>query len=126
MELTSNQGAQFTSNLITTLMKEYTIRDGKSPPYHPHANGQVEVTNMELESILTKTVALHRKDWAACLPKSLWAYRTTWKSTTGFTPFELFYGKATIIAIEFEYKILRTTFKLRMELTIVQLDQIFC
>ena len=58
-------------------MKEYTIKHGKSSPYHPEANGQVQVTNKELESILTKTIALHSKDWATHLPKALWAYRTT-------------------------------------------------
>ena len=62
MELTFDQGTQFTSNLIATLMEEYTIQPGKSLPYHPQANGQVEVTNRELEAILTKIVALHRKD----------------------------------------------------------------
>ena len=70
-QLTSDQVTQFTSNLTIALMKEYTIKHGKSSPYHPQANGQVEVTNRELESILTKTIALHRKDWATCLPKAL-------------------------------------------------------
>ena len=100
-ELTSNQGTQFTSNLIIALMKDYTIRHGKSCPYHRQANGQVEVTNRELESILTNTIALHRKDWAIYLPEALWSYRTTQKSTIGFTPFELVYGKSDVISIEF-------------------------
>lgn len=59
-ELQSDQGPQFTSNLIATLMQEYQIRHGKSSPYHPQENGQVEVTNRELENILTKTVSLHK------------------------------------------------------------------
>lgn len=44
-QLKSDLGTQFTLNLITAPMKEYTIRHGKSSPYHPQANGQVEVTN---------------------------------------------------------------------------------
>ena len=56
-ELQSDQGPQFTSNLIATLMEEYKIWHSKSSPYHPQANGQVEVTNQELENILTKIVA---------------------------------------------------------------------
>ena len=77
-----------------------------------------------MESILTKNIALHRKDWATCLPKSFWAYRTTWESTTTFTPFELVYGKSEVMQIEFEYKTLRTTLELKVELTISQNDQI--
>lgn len=63
-ELVIDQGPQFTSTLITALVDEYNIRHRKSTPYHPQANGQVEVTNRELEEILTKTIALHRKDWS--------------------------------------------------------------
>ena len=73
-----------------------------------------------MKSILTKTISLHRNDWATHLPKALWAYRTTWKSTTGFTPFEIFYGKSTVMPIEFEYKTLKSTLELRIELNIAQ------
>ena len=41
-ELVTNQGAQFTSNLIIELMKQYNIGHMKSRPYHPQTNGQVE------------------------------------------------------------------------------------
>ena len=73
-ELTSDQWAHFTSNLITSLMEEYTITHGKSSPCHLQANGKVEVTNRELKAILTKIVALHGKDWAIHLLEALWAY----------------------------------------------------
>lgn len=123
-ELQSDQGPQFTSNLIAALMEEYKIRHGKSSPYHPQANGQVEVTNRELENILTKTVSLHRKDWAAWLLEALWAYRTAWKSTTGFTPFELLYGKTVVMPIEFEHKTLRTALELDITLPAAQEDRV--
>ena len=44
-ELVMDQEAQFTSNLITEVMKNYNIRHHKFSPYHPQENGQVEVTN---------------------------------------------------------------------------------
>lgn len=34
-DLVTDQGPQFTSTLITTLMNEYNIRHKKSSPYHP-------------------------------------------------------------------------------------------
>ena len=98
-ELVTNQGAQFTSNLILALMKQYNIRHRKSSPYHPQANGQVEVTNRELENILTKIVHLHHRDWTNRLQEVVWAYKTTWNTTTGFTPFELLYGKVAMLPI---------------------------
>jgi len=59
-------------------------------------------------------VAIHRKDWANRLPKSVWAYMITWKITLIFTPFELFYGKKALFPIEFEIKILRKFVELGM------------
>eukprot|EP00253_Pinus_taeda_P021084 PITA_21084 len=75
-----------------------------STPYHPQANGQVEVTDRALEGILTKVVSNNRKDWADRLVEATWAYNTTWKTTTGFTPYELVYGKKALLSTEFEYK----------------------
>ena len=76
-EIVTDQGAQFTSTLVATLANEYNIRHKKYTPYHPQTNGQVEVTNREIEAIMTKIVAIHRKDWENRLPKVVWAYRKT-------------------------------------------------
>ena len=70
-KLVIDQGAQFTSNLITKLMKEYKIRHWKSRPYHRQTNGQVEVTNREIEAILTKTIHSYHRDWSSRLPKDV-------------------------------------------------------
>ncbi|XP_057819044.2 uncharacterized protein LOC131032133 [Cryptomeria japonica] len=116
------QGPQFTLELIVALVKEYEIRPWKSTPYHPQANGQVEVTNKELENILTKTIALHKRDWAMRLPEAVWAYHTTWKTTTGLTPYELIYGKKAVLPIEFEIKTLQTALQLSLSLSDAQKD----
>eukprot|EP00253_Pinus_taeda_P024860 PITA_24860 len=107
-EIVTDQGSQFTSNLMEKLMEEYKIKHRKSTPYHPQANGQVESTNKVLESIVTKTVDLHRRDWIERLPEALWAYKTTWRNTTGHSPYELVYGKEILFPIEFQVK----TFKM--------------
>jgi transposase InsO family protein len=60
--------------LVKALTKQYRIKNKKSSPYHPQANGQVESTNKVIEAILTKTVQLHPKDWADSFPEALWAY----------------------------------------------------
>ena len=63
-EIVTDNGTQFTSKLMKELTKKYGINHCKSSPYHPQANGQVESTNKVVESILTKTIQLHYKDWA--------------------------------------------------------------
>ena len=53
------------------LTTKYGIRHYKSSPYHPQNNGQVESTNKVLESILTKTIHVHHKDWVDRLLEAL-------------------------------------------------------
>eukprot|EP00253_Pinus_taeda_P010219 PITA_10219 len=106
-ELFTDQGSQFTSNLIEDLLAHHKIKHRTSTPYHPQANGQVEVTNRAFEGILTKVVSNNRKDWENCLVEATWAYNTTWKTTTSFTPYELVYQKKALLSIEFEYNTLR-------------------
>ena len=106
-EIVTDQGSQFTSKLMKELTEKYGIKHCKSSPYHPQANGQVESTNKVLEATLTKTIQLYHKDWADRLPEALWAYRITWRNTTGHTPYELVYGKQVLLPIEFQIKTFR-------------------
>ena len=92
-EIVIDRGEQFTSNAMKYLVEQYKIKHCKSCPYHPLENGKVESTNKVLEAIVTKVVQLRHKDWVNRIPEALWAYRTTWRNTTGHTPYELVYGK---------------------------------
>lgn len=78
------------------------------------------MTNREIEAILTKTMQLHHRDWSSWLTKVVWAYRTTWKNTIRFTPFELVYGKVVMLLVEFEHKTLCTSLELKINLPTAQ------
>eukprot|EP00253_Pinus_taeda_P033235 PITA_33235 len=95
----------------------YKIKHKNSTPYNPQANGQVEVTNQALEGILTKVVSSSIKDWAKRLVEATWAYNTTWKTTTGFTPYEVVYGNKAFMSIEFEFNTLRMVSQLDLDLS---------
>eukprot|EP00253_Pinus_taeda_P027948 PITA_27948 len=123
-ELVTDQGSQFTSNLIEGLLTHHKIKHRTSTPYHPQENRQVEVTNRELEGILTKLVSSSRKDWADHLVEATWAYNTTWKTTTSFTPYELVYGKKALLSIEFEYNTLRMAAQLDLDLSHAQHERL--
>ena len=84
----------------------------------------MEVTNRALEGILTKVVSSSRKDWADRLVEATWAYNTTWKTTTGFTPYELVYGKRDLLSIEFEYNTLRMAAQLDLDLIHAQQERL--
>ena len=78
----------------------------------------MESTNIVLENILTKTDASHQRDWAERLPESLWAYKTTWRNTTGYSPNELVYRKIPLFHVEFEIKTLRIDLEVGLNPTV--------
>jgi transposase InsO family protein len=106
-EVITDGGSQFTAHRIMTTLNNYHIKHIITSPYHPQENRQVERTNKVLEAILTKTISTNHQNWETELPNALWAYRTMWRNTTGYSPYHLVYGKEPIFPIEFEIKTLR-------------------
>jgi hypothetical protein len=119
-ELVTDGGPPFTSHGFKATLQKYHIQQRMTIAYHPQANGQVESTNKVIEAILTKTVKENKKDWSYRLPEALWAYRTTWRNTTRFSPYELVYGKSVVFPTEFEIKTLRTALFVNIDLTDAQ------
>jgi hypothetical protein len=57
-------------------------------------------------------IGIHKKSWHTMLFLALWAYRTSIKSATGFTPFHLVYGVESILSIECEIPSLKLVVEL--------------
>ncbi|GJS77681.1 reverse transcriptase domain-containing protein [Tanacetum coccineum] len=83
---------------------KYGVTHHLATAYHPQTSGQVEVSNRGLKRILERTVRENRASWSDKLDDALWAFRITFKTPIGCTPYKLVYGKSCHLPIELEYK----------------------
>ena len=56
--------------------------------------------------------------------EATWAYNTTWKTTTCFTPYNLFYGQKAMLSIKSEYNTLRMASQLDLDVTRAQKERL--
>ena len=93
-EILSDRGVQFTSQLMGELHKLLGVKPLFTTPYHPSANGRVERLHSTLKSCLRKLCADKPKEWHRYLIPTLFALREMPSDRTGFSAFELLYGRS--------------------------------
>ena len=92
-EVLSDRGSNFTSDMMKEISRLISVRRLTTTPYHPMCNGLCERFNGVLKTILRKLTSERPKDWHRYLPAVLFAYREVPNESTGFSPFELLYGR---------------------------------
>ncbi len=91
-ELLSDRGSNFTSQLMKEVNKRLGITQIFASPYHPETNGMLERWHSTLKAMMRKS-GKGRKEWDLLLPMLLFAYREATHEATGFSPFELLFGR---------------------------------
>ncbi|GJV30765.1 reverse transcriptase domain-containing protein [Tanacetum coccineum] len=100
----SDRGIYFCNDKFAKVMSKYRVTHRLATVYHPQMSGQVEVSNHDLKHILERTVRENRASWSDRLDDALWAFRTTFKTPIGCTPYKLVYRKSCHLPIELEHK----------------------
>jgi transposase InsO family protein len=110
--IVTDHSSHFKNHMMSELHAKLGFRHENSSPYYPQANEQVEAINKVLKTMIQCMVGENKTSWHLQLFSTLWAYRTSVKTTTGFTPFQLVYGIEAVLPIECEIPSL----KLKVEL----------
>nr|GEZ68589.1 reverse transcriptase domain-containing protein [Tanacetum cinerariifolium] len=100
----SDRGTHFCNDQFEKVMRKYGVTHRLSTAYHPQTSRQVKVTTRGLKRILEWTIGQNRTSWSDKLDDALWAFRTTYKTPIGCSPYKLVYGKACHLPIELEHK----------------------
>ena len=117
--------------MMTELTDQLGLHHNSSTPYYPQANGLVEAINKVIVTMIRRIIGIHRSNWYNMLFSALWVYRTSVKTSTGFSPFQLVYGLEAVLPIECEIpslqlaiELLPTTFEEEKRfLYLAQLDE---
>ncbi|MCO5607633.1 hypothetical protein L7F22_061831 [Adiantum nelumboides] len=107
LEIVFDNGPGFSKGLLIEVCEELHILHRHSTPYYPQSNGLVEKANGIIAGIIRKMVKNKTKLWDDFLDGALWAYRTTYKEATEFTPFHLVYGQEALQPIELNIPTMR-------------------
>ncbi|XP_076449507.1 uncharacterized protein LOC143285940 [Babylonia areolata] len=92
-EVLTDRGTQFTSNTMQEVYRLLAVRGLTTTPYHAQCNGLVERFNGTLKTMLRRLAQEEPRIWDRWLPALLFAYREVPQESTGYSPFELLYGR---------------------------------
>ena len=90
--IVSDRDAKFLSYFWKTLWGKLGTKLLFSTTCHPQTDGQTEVVNRTLSSLLRAIIKKNLKTWEDCLPHVEFAYNRSIHSASKFSPFEIVYG----------------------------------
>ncbi|XP_019435366.1 PREDICTED: uncharacterized protein LOC109341851, partial [Lupinus angustifolius] len=90
--IVSDRDTKFLSHFWRTLWGKLGTKLLFSTTCHPQTDGQTEVVNRTLTTLLRAIIKKNIKSWEECLPHVEFAYNRATHSTTRMSPFEIVYG----------------------------------
>ena len=89
----SDNGSNFKSYLVKRMFETLQIKPVYTTVYHPQTDGQCERFNSTLIQTLRKLIQNEPREWDKKLQFVAFSYRTSKHSVTGYSPYQLVFGR---------------------------------
>ena len=97
--LQTDQGANFMSVVFRNTCRILGIKKIQSTAFYPEAQGSIERSHRVLAKYLRHYVKEDQTNWDQWVPFATYVYNTTEHTTTRFTPYELLFGRPSVLPI---------------------------
>lgn len=91
--IASDQGTEFINHIFKDMCKLLKINQIQSTAYHHESIGALENSHKVLGAYLRSYVSEKHTDWCTWLPYYVFCCNTSVHAETGYTPFELVFGR---------------------------------
>ena len=99
-KLMSDQGTEFTSDVIAAMCKLLGIEKIRTTPYHPQTNGSAERVHQTLQRMIGKLNPEKCQKWPKHIGSVLIAYNATRSQVTGYSPYFLMFGQKPRLPVD--------------------------
>lgn len=97
----SDQGQNVMSKLVSALCDIFQVTKLRTSSFHPQTNGICERQNSTLAQCMRAYCHENQENWTEYLPSIMMAFRMTpGVQTTGFSPFEILFGRKMKLPID--------------------------
>ena len=99
--LITDQGVHFVNQLMKNITSILGTNHSQTSSYHPQSNGLVERFNGTFHAQIAKLYNSELNDWDDFLAPVIYAYNTGIQSTTGYSPFQLMFGRQPVLPLDY-------------------------
>ncbi len=99
----TDQGTNFQSQLLYDIYQTLDINRLRTSQYHPQTDGITERFNNTVKTMLAAYLEDNKNKWDEHLAKLTFAYNSAKHTTTGYTPYEIMFGRKPKVQIDYFY-----------------------
>ena len=96
----SDMGGEFQNDVMRNITDLLGIQLDRTTAYRLSGNGAVERLHRTINAIFAKMVDKNQRNWCELTPYVIFAYNTSYHSSTTFSPFYLLYIREACIPID--------------------------